>query len=147
MIAACFNSVRNFLSGQSTSRGYALFPNPCRAVALPQTVRGNAEFLVAMLPYYQHIEMDVEKGFFCHGRGHAIRTWLFAACMSRICLSRGVNVDMCAVLSAAAGHDAGRQGWGEDIWERGSARITVQEEAQYAPTAHLAHRNSQFCVS
>jgi len=84
------------------------------------------EFLLHILPRYRKIENTFEKGFCYHGRSHIIRVWLFAAAMSNYLLEHGIFHDQFTLLCAAAGHDVGRLGSGEDIWEEISAEITVK---------------------
>ncbi len=82
-------------------------------------------FLMYMLPKYRQIENTFERGLCYHGRTHIIRVWLFASAMSNFLLEQGVQHDRFAVLCAAAGHDVGRKGGGDDLWEEDSARITI----------------------
>ena len=106
--------------------GYPRFPAPARPDLMPQNAAERRGFLLGVLePYRQKEISGKERGISVHGRGHIIRAYMFANTMCNILRAQGVSVDKNAVLCGIAGHDLGRAGLGEDIWEKESANATV----------------------
>ena len=79
-----------------------------------------------ILPLYQRHEQTFDWGGI-HGRMHICRAVLFAETMARFYSARQLaDVDLCAVRTAIAFHDSGRQGSGEDLWESDSAQLCYE---------------------
>ena len=103
---------------------YAPFPQPARPEAMPTTEPQRRAFLVKTLDTYGTKELNTEE--FVHGRGHITRAYIFANAMTNILAEDGVEVDRNAVLCGITGHDLGREGAGDDLWEEQSAQLTTQ---------------------
>ena len=101
---------------------YTSFPQPARPNDLPSTEPQRRAFLVKTLDTYEDREKNIEE--FTHGRGHITRAYIYANAMCNILEEEGVQVDRNAVLCGITGHDLGREGGGEDVWEEQSARMT-----------------------
>ena len=106
--------------------GFPQFPPPARPDLMPQNAAERRNFLLGVLePYRQKELTGAERGISVHGRGHIIRAYFFANTMCNILKAQGVSVDKNAVLCGIAGHDLGRAGLGDDIWEKESSNATV----------------------
>ncbi len=75
---------------------------------------------------YREKELNSEQGVSVHGRGHIIRTYIYANAFCNIMKEQGVTVDRNAVILGITGHDLGRGGLGHDRWEVQSGRQTNQ---------------------
>ena len=106
-------------------RTYAAFPAAVAPNALPATHAERRQFMVNMLDAYRRHEETFDSQTAVHGMGHASRTFIFATVLANIMEASGVSVDRTALLCGTAGHDAGRQGNGNDIWEEESAGAIV----------------------
>ncbi len=106
--------------------GFPPFPAPARPDRMPQNAAQRRNFLLGVLEPYRDKEINgKERGISVHGRGHIIRAYMFANTMCNILKAQGVSVDKNAVLCGIAGHDLGRAGLGDDVWEKESANATV----------------------
>ncbi len=104
---------------------YVPFPQPAKPESMPTTETQRRNFLVKTLDTYLAKEKTGED--FTHGRGHITRAYIFANAMSNILEEmEGVPVDRNAVLLGITGHDLGREGQGDDLWEEQSAQLTTQ---------------------
>ncbi|MCR5812985.1 MAG: hypothetical protein K6G15_00635 [Desulfovibrio sp.] len=103
---------------------YAPFPQPAQPDSMPSTEPQRRAFLVKTLDVYGTKELNTEE--FVHGRGHITRAYIFANAMCNILAEDGVEVDRNAVLCGITGHDLGREGAGDDLWEEQSAGLTTQ---------------------
>lgn len=102
----------------------APFPAPLNPQALPPDQAGRRAFLLGVLPTYLGHEENFDRDYAVHGRNHVIRSFIFATAMANILAESGVPVDRNAVLCGIAGHDMGREGNGNDVWEGQSAAMT-----------------------
>ena len=102
-----------------------VIPAPVNPVGLPTDLAGRKGFLRAALPTYHQHEKGFDRGVNTHGRTHATRAFVLANVLGNILAERGVPVDMNALSLGIAGHDMGRQGPGEDKWERESGDMTT----------------------
>lgn len=106
---------------------YQPFPAPAMPERLPQNDAQRRSFLVnAMLGSdgpYANFERTHEPDSATHGRGHIARTFIFASAFCNILDNQGVHADHNAVLMGISGHDMGRQGSGDDYWEKQSAEL------------------------
>ena len=75
-----------------------------------------------ILPIYAKHESHFDS-YGVHGRMHISRALIFAEAMSRFYSAHGQVLDMCAIRTAVAFHDSGRQGNGVDLWEADSAAL------------------------
>ena len=95
-----------------------------------------AVLLMGALPAYGSHEKTFDDGRNTHGRGHATRVFIFANALGNIMRERGVPVDMGALATTAAGHDMGRQGSGDDHWEKDSGALVEQLAENTYPGAY-----------
>ena len=105
---------------------YTPFPVAAHPEKMPATDAARRGFLVRHLDGYLAHERSFDRSAFTHGRGHIVRSFIFASAMCSILEKEGIPVDRNAVLCGITGHDLGRQGGGRDIWEEDSARMTVE---------------------
>ena len=105
---------------------YRVMPAAANPAGLPTSLAGRKRFLRAALPVYHEHEKTFENGRNTHGRTHATRAFVLANVLGNILAERGVPVDMNALSLGIAGHDMGRQGPGEDKWERESGDLTTE---------------------
>ncbi len=105
---------------------YTPFPVAAHPEKMPATDAARRNFLVRHLDSYIAHERSFDRSAFTHGRGHIVRSFIFASAMCSILEKEGVSVDRNAILCGITGHDLGRQGGGRDIWEEDSARMTVE---------------------
>lgn len=113
----------------------AAFPEPANPQSMPSDDEQRRKFLVSFLDTYVPRESTFERGTSTHGRGHIARAYIFAKAMASILQENGVKVDLNAVLCGIAGHDAGREGGGDDQWEERSAEMTAQKMRDSYPGA------------
>ena len=105
---------------------YPTFPAPKNQAMMPKNEAERRNFLVNnVLDNYKEIELN-ERGRATHGRNHIARAYIFANVMCNILEEQGIKVDKNAVLCGIAGHDMGREGTGDDYWEKQSADKTVE---------------------
>ncbi len=105
---------------------YPKFPAPAWPEKLPKNAADRRRFLLGVLEPYRRKELvPPERCRSVHGRGHIVRSYIFANAMCNILKEQGVNVDKNAVVCGISGHDLGRAGLGDDIWEKESAEATV----------------------
>ncbi|MCF0253540.1 MAG: hypothetical protein HUK26_04310, partial [Duodenibacillus sp.] len=104
---------------------YAPFPAPAHPEKLPADDAGRRGFLVRHIDGYLAHENSFDVRRAVHGRGHAVRAYIFATALCGLLEEQGVKVDRNAVLMGIAGHDVGREGSGADKWEAKSAAMTA----------------------
>ena len=113
-----------------------LMPPPANPDAAPRTLAARKRALMGALPAYGSHEKTFDDGRNTHGRGHATRVFIFANALGNIMRERGVPVDMGTLATTAAGHDMGRQGSGDDHWEKDSGALVEQLAENTYPGAY-----------
>lgn len=103
---------------------YAPFPSAAVPGNMPATHEDRRNFLINHLDAYLNHERQFDPSAI-HGRGHIVRSYIFASALCSILEEQNVPVDRNAVLCGITGHDIGRQGNGTDRWEGASAAATV----------------------
>jgi hypothetical protein len=106
-------------------RAYGAFPAAANPGSLPDTHEARRQFMVDMLGAYRAHEESFDGQVAVHGMGHASRVFIYSAVLANIMEEFGVDADRTALLCGAAGHDAGREGNGDDVWERQSADAVI----------------------
>lgn len=102
---------------------YETFPQASVPQRLPIDDRGRRNFLIRHLNSY--VNQERNHGF-QHGRGHAVRSFIYGAVMCSMLEEQGLKVDRNAVLCGIAMHDAGWQGDDNAPWQRAGADACVQ---------------------
>ena len=101
---------------QSPERQLGEIVRPQAPQNLPKGIGGTRKFLIKSLSWYNEHEKDFDE-FDEHGRTHATRVFIFAHVLSNILKEKGVKVSSETVALMAAGHDSGREGNVEDVFE------------------------------
>ncbi|NGX26336.1 MAG: hypothetical protein K940chlam6_00252 [Chlamydiae bacterium] len=103
------------------------------------------EYETEIFPFYEKHEKTFDN-IRVHSRMHVARALIFCEVMARYYTVMGIEVNFPLLRRAIGLHDAGRQGNGEDIWEKDSAKILASHLRKKGVGYFTANKQANIIV-